>query len=137
IHYTRYDLDRDTTSLRNADRTVPIFSTEGGLVFERNTTIGGHEFIHTLEPKVFYVYIPTRKQDHLPNFESAVADINFATIYSENQFAGHDRINDANQVTLGVSSRLIDPATGIEQLRVALAQRFYFKDQDVTLPGVP
>ena len=63
-------------------------------------------------------------------------DISFATMFTENQFSGHDRINDANQVTIGVTSRLIHPDSGIERLRVALAQRYYFQGQRVTLPGV-
>jgi LPS-assembly protein len=137
MHYTRYDLDSRFSGLKEADRSVPIFSTEAGLIFERNANFFGHDYIHTLEPKLFYVYIPTREQNRLPVFDSTVSDVNFATIYNENQFAGQDRINDANQVTIGVSSRLIDPETGIEQLRVGLAQRFYFKGQEVTLPGVP
>jgi LPS-assembly protein len=116
---------------------VPIFSTEGGLIFERDTTIGGTKYLQTLEPKLMYVYIPYRDQRHLPNFESGLADINFASIFSENQFSGNDRINDANQLTLGVTSRLLDPNSGIEQIRVGLAQRFYFKEQQVTIPGVP
>jgi LPS-assembly protein len=137
MHYTRYDVDQTSITDRNPDRSVPIFSAEGGLVFERDTTIRGREYLHTLEPKLFYVYIPFRDQSRLPNFDSTVADINFATIYSENQFAGQDRINDANQLTLGVQSRLIDPQSGIEQLRVGIAQRFYFQGQRVTLPGLP
>jgi LPS-assembly protein len=137
LHYTRYDLDPAKTTLHNADRTVPIFSTEGGLVFERDTTIRGTRFLQTLEPKFLYTYIPTREQNSLPLFDTGLSDINFATIYSENQFSGNDRINDANQVTVGVTSRLLDPESGIEQLRVGLAQRFYFKDQEVTIPGLP
>jgi LPS-assembly protein len=116
---------------------LPTFTTEAGLVFERNTRITGLPFIQTLEPKLYYVYIPYRDQSRLPNFESGLQDINFATIFSENQFSGHDRINDANQITLGVTSRLIHADTGIERLRVGLAQRFYFRSQQVTLPGVP
>lgn len=137
IHHTRYVLDPSTTNLRDANRTVPIFNTEGGLVFERETAIRGRQFLQTLEPKVQYLYIPTRGQDVLPNFESGVSDVNFASIFAENQFSGNDRINDANQVTLGVTSRLLDPQTGIEQLRVGIAQRYYFKDQSVTIPGAP
>ena len=72
----------------------------------------------------------------MPNFESGVQDINFASIYSENQFSGHDRINNANQLTLGVNSRLIDPDTGVELLRVGVAQRYYFSPQRVGVPGV-
>jgi LPS-assembly protein len=62
--------------------------------------------------------------------------VNFATIYAENQFSGWDRINDANQITLGVSSRLIATDSGAQRLRVGIAQRYYFEPQRVTLPGV-
>ena len=136
VHYTRYALDpSSTTTIRDADRTVPIMSTEAGLIMERDAVIKGKSFLQTLEPKLYYVYIPTRNQNSLPNFDSAVSDINFASIYAENQFSGQDRINDANQLTMGVTSRLLDPETGIEQLRVGVAQRYYFKSQEVTVPG--
>jgi LPS-assembly protein len=138
LHYTRYNLDPTATSRSsNPDRSVPIYSTEGGLVFEREMMLRGTQYLQTLEPKLLYVYIPFRDQNRLPNFDSAPTDINFASIYAENQFSGNDRIGDANQLTLGVNSRLIDPRSGIEQLRAGVAQRFYFEDQQVTVPGVP
>lgn len=137
MHFTRYDLDRSTTTLANATRSVPIFSVETGIILERETAIRGQNFIQTLEPKLNYVRIPTRNQNALPNFESGLSDISFATIFNENQFSGEDRINDANQVTVGVTSRLLARDTGVEQVRAAVAQRFYFKDQEVGLPGLP
>lgn len=143
LHYTQYDIGDNAAAANpaspytNQTRSVPIFSTESGLVFERNTSYFGTDFLQTLEPKLMYVYIPYRDQSRLPIFDTGVSDVNFATIFSENQFSGNDRINDANQLTLGVTSRLLDPQTGVEQLRVGLAQRFYFKEQQVTLPGVP
>jgi LPS-assembly protein len=81
------------------------------------------------------VYIPFRDQSGIPNFDSGLQDVNFATIYSENQFAGSDRINDANQLTLGITTRFMSAATGSELLRAGVAQRFYFDTQQVTLPG--
>ncbi|MFN7086615.1 MAG: LPS-assembly protein LptD, partial [Burkholderiales bacterium] len=137
VNVTRYMLDKSTTSLPDATRTLPVFSAESGLVLERDTRIAGQRFTQTLEPKIYYVYIPYRDQSRIPNFESGVQDVNLATIFSENQFSGYDRINDANQITLGVSSRLLNPDNGIERLRVGLAQRYYFRSQQVTLPGVP
>ena len=137
VHVTRYDLDVTAITDRNQTRVVPIFSTESGVVFERPMTIYGQNLLQTLEPKIFYVYIPTRDQNRIPNFDSALQDINFATLYAENQFAGNDRINDANQVTLGVSTRFVQQDSGIERLRIGVGQRYYFKNQEVTLPGVP
>jgi len=137
VHVTRYLLDPNAQALTEQTRTLPIVSTDAGLVFERDTSFTGMPFIQTLEPKLFYVYIPYRDQSRLPNFESGVQDISFATMFTENQFSGNDRINDANQVTIGVTSRLIHPDSGVERLRVALAQRYYFSGQRVTLPGVP
>src|SRR4029079_7459241 len=104
---------------------------------ERPFSLAGKPFLQTLEPRLYYVYIPYRNQNSIPIFDSGIQDINFASIYSENQFAGWDRINDANQVTLGVTSRLVNSESGAERLRAGLAQRFYFDNQRVSLPGVP
>jgi LPS-assembly protein len=136
VHASRYVVNPNTVGFEDTTRVLPIFTADTGVVFERDTRFTGMPFIQTLEPKLFYVYIPFRDQSRIPNFESGQQDISFATIFSENQFSGNDRINDANQVTLGVTSRLIHPDSGIERLRVALAQRYYFSQQRVTLPGV-
>jgi LPS-assembly protein len=135
MHFTHYELDPSTATASAPNRAVPIVSAESGMVFERNTAWYDQKLLQTLEPKIYYVYIPTRNQNQIPNFDSAVQDINFATLYAENQFSGNDRINDANQVTMGVTSRLLQSDSGIERLRVGVAQRFYFKSQEVTLPG--
>ena len=159
VHMTHYALDSNTTSLPDATgalptfpagaapgtgswkpdatRILPTFTANAGLVFERNTALAGQSLIHTLEPKLYYVYIPFRDQSQIPVFDSGQQDINMATIFAENQFSGYDRVNDANQATIGVTSRLIASDTGIERLRGVLAQRYYFQSQRVTVPGVP
>jgi LPS-assembly protein len=134
---THYSIDPNTTGFTSSSRSLPVFSTDGSMVFERPTTIGGVPMLQTLEPRVYYVYIPYRNQDGIPVFDSGQQDINFASIYSENQFSGWDRINDANQMTIGVTSRFIDTGSGAERLRAGVAQRFYFDTQRVSLPGVP
>ncbi len=136
LHSTRYFIDPKTSTLPDSARIMPTFTTTAGLNFERHAPVFGNRFLQTLEPLAHYVYIPYRDQSNMPNFDSGLQDINFATIFSENQFGGHDRINDANQLTLGVRSRLISPDSGVEVLRAGLAQRYYFEGQRVTLPGV-
>lgn len=139
VNMARYQLTDPVTPGQPSalSRTVPTFSTETGLTFERNITAWtGQKMTQTLEPKLYYVYIPFRDQSQIPIFDTGLQDLNFATIFSDNQFSGGDRVNDANQLTAGVISRFIDPDTGAEQLRVGVAQRYYFTPQRVTLPGV-
>jgi LPS-assembly protein len=131
FNFTHYDYPG--SDVPAATRSLPILSVDSGMSFERDTTIGGRDFAQTLEPRLYYLYIPFRNQDQLPIFDSSLKDFNFTTIFSENIFSGGDRINNANQVTAAAISRLIDPATGVEQLRVLLGQRYYFTPQDVTL----
>jgi LPS-assembly protein len=135
-HLTRYWVNDNNQGIVSQTRTVPIVTADSGLIFERNMTFTGIPLIQTLEPRLYYVYIPFRDQSRLPNFESGQLDVTIATMFLENQFSGHDRINDANQLTFGVQSRFIHPDSGIERLRVAVAQRYYFQDQRVTLPGI-
>jgi len=136
LHTTQYQFDGPLASgARSASRTVPTFSLDSGLVFERDVSYFGRGFRQTLEPRAFYVYTPFRDQSQLPNYDSARNDFNFATVYTENAFGGHDRISDNNLLTLGASTRLLDPDTGAEAARFGIAQRLRFKDQRVTLPG--
>jgi LPS-assembly protein len=136
VTLTRYLIDENTSGYVTQNRTVPIFSADSGMTFERPTTLWGTSYFQTLEPRLYYLYIPFRDQSQIPVFDSAQQDVNFATIYAENQFSGWDRINNANQITVGVSSRLIASDTGAQLLRVGVAQRYYFEPQLVTLPGV-
>ncbi|HYF60498.1 MAG TPA: LPS-assembly protein LptD [Burkholderiaceae bacterium] len=137
LHATSYRLNANPFGERDIDRVVPTLSIDSGLVFERDATLGGRAVTQTLEPRLFYVNTPFRDQSRIPVFDAGVANFNLATLFSENTFVGGDRIADANQLTAGAVSRFIDPATGIESLRLAVAQRLYFDDQRVTIPGVP
>ncbi len=137
LHATSYVFDTALSGgATSATRVLPTFSLDSGLVLERDASYFGRAFRQTLEPRAFYVYTPYRNQSTLPNYDSGANDFNFATIYSENAFVGHDRIADNNLLTLGVTTRLLDPATGGEAARFGMAQRLRFSDQRVTLPGV-
>jgi len=133
VNASAYQLDAfGSDPSRSLHRTVPTFSLDSGLVFERDAKLGGHQLTQTLEPRLFYVYTPYRKQDDFPNFDTAPATFNFSQIFSENRFVGSDRIGDANQVTAAVVSRFLE-SSGAERLRLAFGQRFYFADQRVQI----
>ncbi len=136
--YSYYDLDRnpDAPQVLSESRSLPILSIDSGLVMERDWSWLGRHYTQTLEPRVYYVNIPHQDQSGLPVFDSGAADLSLTRLFSENQFVGVDRINDANQLTMAVTSRIIEPESGLERLRVTLGQRYYFEDQRVTFPGV-
>ncbi len=118
-----------------ANRALPSFSVDSGLVFERDARYFGRSFRQTLEPRAFYVYTPYRNQSALPNYDSGAYDFNLGTVFSWNDYVGNDRIADNNLLTLGLNSRLFDPDTGLEQATLGIAQRVRFTPQYVTLPG--
>ena len=136
INATAYQFDGLLNNgARSASRTLPTFSLDSGLNFERETQFFGRAFTQTLEPRAFYVNTPYRDQSALPNYDSALNSFNFATLFTENEFVGNDRISDSNMLTTGLTSRLLDPDTGAEALRLGVAQRVRFKDRQVNLPG--
>jgi LPS-assembly protein len=105
------------------------------MTFERSSNWFGRDYTQTLEPRLFYLNIPYQNQNNIPVFDTALADFNFAQIFADNQFSGWDRINNANQLTAAVASRLIDPSSGSEIMRAMVGRSFYFTDDKVVLPG--
>jgi LPS-assembly protein len=95
--------------------------------------IFGQDYIQTLEPRLYYVYTPYRNQNFAPIFDTAEADFGLAEIYTPNTFVGNDRIADANRLTVGLTTRFINPATGDERARFVIAQQYYFQSQRVTI----
>lgn len=134
LHATAYQFDRLLgNGSQTADSVVPTFSLDGGLVFERDAKLFGRNLVQTLEPRAFYVYTPYRNQSAQPNYDTAANDFNFATIFTENAFVGHDKISDNNLLTLGLTTRFLDAETGGQLARFGVAQRLRFDEQRVTL----
>ena len=142
VHASYYDLkdnnfvvNGQNISNNSDSRTLPIFSLDSGLYFERDVGIVKNNYTQTIEPRLFYVYIPNQAQDLLPVFDTGLSDLNMTTLFSENQFAGEDRINNANQVSLALTTRMIDSDTGVERFSATIGQRYYFADQEIKLPN--
>ncbi|MEO8536997.1 MAG: LPS-assembly protein LptD [Betaproteobacteria bacterium] len=135
LHLREYALDRTTAALpdRHPGYAIPITSVDAGLVFERDLQVRDTPLTQTFEPRAFYVYIPYKKQSDAPVFDTALDDFNFSQLFAENRYIGNDRIGDANQLTLALTSRFLDRDSGAERLRLAVGQRFYFQDQRVQL----
>jgi LPS-assembly protein len=116
---------------------LPIASVDSGLFFERDARWFGTEYLQTFEPRAYYVYVPYKDQSAFPVFDTTTTDLNYTQLFQENIFVGGDRIANANQISIGATSRLVRPSDGQEQVRVVIGQRYFFTDQKVTIPGEP
>lgn len=134
----QYELDHDRNNRYtegSPSYTLPIVSLDSGMTFERDITFSNRDILQTLEPRIFYSYTPYRDQSQIPLFDSSVADLNFAQLYSENSWAGYDRIAETNQVTASVTTRFIDSNSGLEWIKASVGQRYYFNDLTVNSQG--
>ncbi len=133
VRHTSYNLKDQAAGMPDSpDRTTSTFSLDSGLFFDRvgaNTT-------STLEPRMFYLYTPKENQDDLPDFDTGNYDFSFYNMFRENRFSGADRVGDANQLTLALTSRTFSNDTGEESFRFSVGEIFYFEDREVQLPGV-
>ncbi len=133
VRYVDYALNQ--TVPNQPDRqivSIPWMSLDGGLVFDRPVNWFGQDLTQTFEPRLYYVRVPYRDQSQIPLFDTALADFNFAQIFSENRFSGGDRFGDANELTLAATTRFLTP-NGQEALRATLGQRIYFSSEQVVL----
>ena len=116
------------------NRTLPIASLDAGLILERQMN-SEERRVQTLEPRLLYVHVPHREQSGLPVFDTIVPDLNLVQLYRKNRFLGVDRIADTDQLSIGVTSRIIDVDTGRELMSATIGQALYLSEQGVSLPG--
>ncbi len=138
LRQTSYSLADEPAAIDSSEsRTLPIFSQDSGVFLERDTSLFSNKLVQTLEPRLFYLNVPFEDQSDLPIFDTGLLDFNFTRLFQTNRFSGADRQGDANQLTLAVTSRLIDSETGVERLNLRAGQIRYFRDRKVTLPLQP
>lgn len=130
-----YDLDLSNTEDNKPDVTVPIFSLDSGLFFERDMRFRQRGYVQTLEPRLFYLHVPVEEQDDLPDFDTSLPTLRFANLFRENRFVGGDRVGDTNHLTVALTTRVIGADDGAERLRFSIGQIYFFDDREVNLPA--
>lgn len=138
--YTSYSLDAGLappSGDTSPDRSVPIASLDAGAYFERDFEWGGEGRIQTLEPRLFYLKVPYRDQDDLPLFDTQPLTFGWPGLFRSNRFGGGDRQGDADQVTLALTTRILDADDGRERLSAGIGRIHYFDAPRVTLPSAP
>lgn len=131
---TAYELtDQGESNPSNPSRVLPMFDVDTGLYFDKETQVFGRPYTQTLEPRLYYLYVPYENQDDLPDFDSVLYTLNYDQLFQNNRFTSVDRIGDANQLSGGLSSRFIDQNTGFERFSLSAGSIMYFEDRKVSL----
>lgn len=136
VRHTAYVLENASPGMNDhPTRTTPVYSLDAGSFFERDGRWGDKPYVQTLEPRLYYLYVPVRDQSDLPVFDTGNYDFNFWALFRDNRFNGPDRMGDANQLALALTTRVLEPSSGRQLLRASLGSLLYFRDRTVTLPG--
>lgn len=136
VHATQYWLDAlGQRNARHVSRVLPMLSVDSGITLERQTNMFGNDYLQTLEPRVFYNFIPKKAQNDLPNFDTSENDFSYEQLFRENIYSGNDRINASNSISVGVQTRLLNAATGAERFQAGVGQKFYLNNDNVLLDG--
>ncbi len=137
LRVTEWNLDQNVSAGSGTElsRVTPIISLDSGLFFQRDAGDSGN-YIQTLEPRLFYLYVPNRDQSQIPLFDTLQPQFSFLQLFTDNRFYGADRQGDANQLSYALTSRLLDASDGSQLLEADIGQIRYFSNRYVQLPGV-
>lgn len=134
LDFTQYFLQNQAAGTPGSiTRVLPLVSLDSGLLFERKFDFGGTEMIQTLEPRMYYLYVPVKNQDNIPLFDTSEFDFTALQLFRDNRFNSADRIGDANQLSVALTSKILEPRSGIQRLEGTLGTIAYFKDRNVQL----
>jgi len=144
LRHTAYSLEDQAAGADDSPtRTLPVYSLDSGLVFERDSQMGKRKFIQTLEPRLFYLKVPYEDQSNLvidengsvSVFDTANSNQSLAQLFEENRFTGADRVGDANQLSFALTTRFLDQSSGIDNFSASIGRTYFYEDRLVTLPG--
>ncbi|MEP4485933.1 MAG: LPS-assembly protein LptD [Halioglobus sp.] len=129
-----YSLDESTVFTEDTPTAgVAVAAIDSGLFFERSTSFAGERLLQTLEPRLFYLYSEYEEQKDQPDFDTAELTFSYNQLFRQTRFSGRDRLDDANQASIGITTRFINEEDGQEQFSASLGQIVYFDDRKVRL----
>ena len=138
LDYTQYELDNtEPGQATDPSRSLPISSLDVGMVLERTMKSGDGNRLHTVEPRLLYVHVPYQDQSDMPVFDTITPDLNLVQLFRKNRFLGIDRIADTDQLSIGVTSRILDVSNGKELVSATVGQTRYLSPSGINIPGEP
>jgi LPS-assembly protein len=131
--YATYQLEEQALgSPDKPERGIFVGQLDSGLYFDKALDFNGNEYTQTLEPRLYYLYSEFEDQSNIPLFDTANLTSGFNQLFREDRFSGKDRIGDSNQLTIALSSRILN-SSGQEKANFSIGQIYYFEDRKVGL----
>ncbi|WOH37189.1 LPS assembly protein LptD [Thalassotalea fonticola] len=139
VMHTAYQQDNiDTVNIstglnitEDADRTLPKVRIHTGLNFDRDTSFFVEDMTHTFEPQIQYLYIPEKDQSDIFIYDTSPLQDDFDGLFRDRRFSGLDRIAEADQVSIGATTRLLDK-TNTELFHLSVGRIFYLDDSNIS-----
>jgi LPS-assembly protein len=134
LHHSYYSQDDPNNLLsQSVSRTVPIYSIDSAMFFDRELDIGEHNFVQTFEPRLFYLYVPSKEQSDIALFDTTNVNNGVDSLFRENRYSGFDRIGDSNQLSVALTNRFYEQSTGRERMRITFGRAYYLEDREVNV----
>ncbi len=132
LMHTMYQQSDANEQNKSISRTLPQLRITGNVNFEREVKFFGEGLLQTLEPQIQYLYVPYKDQSEINLYDTALLRDDYAGLFRARGFSGLDRILDANQLTIGMTTRIKD-MNNKESLKLSIGQTYYFKQSQLTL----
>lgn len=138
-----YELQSDELNI-GAKRSPMLGAAQASLDMSMTFEHRGGGLLQTIEPRVYYLYREYTDHSDLYNITSDMQNVNFDTsirtfsysqLFRDSRFGGRDRLDDANQTTVGLTSRWYSNDTGRELFSASVGQVFHNDDRRVGLNG--
>lgn len=123
----------DTRPQFDASRNLPIVDVDSGLYFDRPIRWDQYSYLATLEPRLFYLYVPLMNQNKYPNFDSELLPFTFPQLFDVNRFTSYDRLENANQFSFGLTSRVLNSNTSEQKFKMDFGFGYYLQSPQVCL----
>ncbi|MDO6423092.1 LPS-assembly protein LptD [Saccharophagus degradans] len=115
-------------------------SIDMSVIFEHR----GGSIMQTIEPRVYYLHRAYTDHSDLyavttdgqnVNFDTSIRTFSYSQLFRDSRFGGRDRLDDANQTTVGLTSRWYSNESGRELFSASIGQVFHNADRRVGLNG--
>ncbi len=132
VIHRSYRLSQTPEAVRNHPTvTTPVFSLDSGIVWERFFSYRQIPLQQTLAPRLYFLYVKREDQADLPQFDASSSTPGYSQMFRRNRFTGYDRIGDARQLSIGLTSSVFSADSGAEYLTASIGQIVYFRDREV------